>query len=133
MNASQISHLIDTKTFRETLPNTEVRYLYRDACNYKQSAQAVLEGALPLEQAIAVTSALDDNCWFVPSGVGLEDLQERFGTGWDKDADHLFHELVALSLTEAEATEQETAQTFHDRFLAADWAQDEASVMTRYA
>jgi hypothetical protein len=133
MTTQEIAPQIDQESFSGDGGNTEIGYLYRDADNYKQHATAVLPGALAFPEAMAIMAALDDGEYFVPSGVGLADLQERMRTGWDPRSDHPFHALTGIGLTADEPTETTTAAEFAERFLAADWKAEEARVSAAHA
>lgn len=83
--------------------NTAFHYLYRDASNYKAGRTVVLEGVPTPDDLDAVRAALSDGEWFIPSQVGLDDLQgelqaldseaSRNADGINED-DHLWHELT---------------------------------------
>ena len=55
--------------------NTEILYSYRDASNYKTHRYEILEGKINNEQIYAIISCLEDGELFIPSQVGLDDLQ----------------------------------------------------------
>lgn len=135
MDTNGISDLIDVESFATGGGGTEISYMYRDADNYKQTRTVVLAGAITLEQAAAVVGALDEGEWFVPSEIGLEDIQGNFtfGPDWDEQSDHPFHELTGIALTTAQPYGDMTAQEFHDRFVAADWKRGENRVMAEHA
>ncbi|MGA2186362.1 MAG: hypothetical protein ABSH47_25380 [Bryobacteraceae bacterium] len=87
--------------------NTRIRYLYRDAGNYKQFASVVLGGAITLQEAETITAGLESGEYFIPSQVGLPDLQPNMPSFPDHDADHVWHELdvhSGISLTADPAT-----------------------------
>lgn len=128
MTTDEISAMIDTETFAAGHPNTCLSYMYRDADNYKQYTQVVMAGALTLEQASAIMDGLDDDDGFVPSGVGLPDLQEQMVTGWDEQSDHPYHEIDGISLTTSEPTIVMTTAEFVALFAAADWEKEGARV-----
>ena len=111
-----------TRLAQDPTANTRLSYLYRDADNYKQAMSVVFKGPLSLEQAERLVQALDDEDGFVPSAVGLPDLQEGMSTPWDPEVDHPFHELDGLALTHEPATQEETAAAFLETFIAQDWA-----------
>ena len=75
--------------------NTRVEYLYRDADNYKQFASVVLSGEITPEERARIATALDNGEYFIPSQVGLEDLQTRMPFFPNPDSDHVWHELDA--------------------------------------
>jgi len=128
MTSTEISPVIETETFGQDHPNTRLDYMYRDADNYKQNAHVVMPGTLTLEQAIAIVDGLDDDDGFVPSAVGLDDLQERMSTGWDEQSDHPYHEITGISLTPQVPTVGMTAAEFVVIFAAADWSLEGARV-----
>jgi hypothetical protein len=65
--------------------NTKFNYLYRDAWNYKKFHSIILHGVIKLEQ---IEPFLRDQCFFIPSEVGLPDLQEEVF----KTYDHIWEE-----------------------------------------
>lgn len=74
--------------------NTRLSYLYRDASNYKQAASVVLAGPTGAADRALIASRLDQGEWFIPSEVGLRDLQRDFQSGNKLYADdHVWHEL----------------------------------------
>lgn len=87
------------------MKNTSISYLYRDANNYKASRRLVLKGCPQAEDLEVISAKLDEDLWFIPSQVGLEDLQgdlqqwddepDRFldEDGSLDDPDHAWHEL----------------------------------------
>lgn len=77
--------------------NTRFSYLYRDACNYKKFNDVVLSGIIKENQ---IESFLKDKLFFIPSEVGLPDLQDDF---FSVD-DHIWHEFEKIELTEEPAT-----------------------------
>ncbi len=92
--------------------NTQLWYMYRDGSNYKANETLVLEGECTFED---VKAFLDEGRWFIPSQVGLPDLQKKLyqydGPGED---DHIWHELDDgdFSLTDSEPTAPVTAADF---------------------
>jgi hypothetical protein len=80
--------------------NTRVEYRYRDAANYKQFASVVLGGEITPEERQRIRAALDGGEYFIPSEVGLTDLQPRMPAFPDPEIDHVWHELdVADGIT----------------------------------
>jgi len=101
--------------------NTSLSYMYRDASNYKASLDVVLEGTLTDQQKDAIKAKLEDGENFIPSQVGLEDLQPRL-TSFPSEDDHVWHELVGIEETEEEPTETMDAEEFHKNITAvAEW------------
>jgi hypothetical protein len=68
----------------------EVRYLYRDAGNYKFRGSFVVRGRLDVE---GVRPFLFDGAWFVPERIGLPPLRPSDTT---KD-DHWLHEFEEIT------------------------------------
>lgn len=74
--------------------NTRLSYLYRDASNYKQAAGVTLSGSASEADRALIDSRLDQGEWFIPSQVGLRDLQRDFQSGGNLyEDDHVWHEL----------------------------------------
>lgn len=115
------------------LANTALSYLYRDASNYKQHADVIFSGALTLDEAHQLLNAMDEEDSFVPSAVGLNDLQDMMCSDWDPEEDHPLHEIDGLALTDKQATETQTAQAFLNAFLNADWNAAADAVMAANA
>ena len=93
--------------------NTQISYMYRDASNYKQATTVIFPGTLEDKQSLL---NLED---FVPSAVGLEDLQHRFGP-WTED-DHPYHEITEITETDLPPTENMSAEDFSKMCREADW------------
>ena len=94
--------------------NTAIEYLYRDASNFKHTARIVLEGPMTDEDALMIRGKLLDGSYFIPSQVGLPDLQSyflRFGPYTEHD--HVFHELLDVEKT----SEAPTGPVSTDRLL----------------
>ncbi|MDX9972727.1 MAG: hypothetical protein RBU21_07050 [FCB group bacterium] len=95
--------------------NTKVSYLYRDACNYKTFHEVVLAGVIGEDD---IKPLLKDETFFVPSEVGLPDLQQAdFGVD-----DHIWHEIVSISKTDEEPSLSIRASDFLKRFRLASQA-----------
>lgn len=100
-----LPYFVHAPDFATPKRNTRVSYMYRDASNYKQHMEVVLEGAMTLEQAAAIDALLTgDDVDFLPLLVGLEPA------GWSSDGggshygdDHPWHELTMIEPTDAEA------------------------------
>ena len=87
-----------------TTMNTLLKYLYRDASNYKQHGSVVLEGAISLKD---IRTLLIDGEYFIPSQAGLPDLQQKFkdqGFEYPTEDDHAWHEIVSVRPTTKQAT-----------------------------
>lgn len=92
--------------------NTRFEYQYRDGHNYKQYNEVVIGGEFTLGQ---LRPYLYEGAFFVPSEVGLNDLQEEpYGA-----CDHVWHELVSAEPTEDVATVELRAKELVARFRAA--------------
>lgn len=75
-------------------PNTRFSYMYRDASNYKTGAELVLAGEVKPADRELIAERLDQGEWFIPSQVGLRDLQRDFNVeGALYEDDHVWHEL----------------------------------------
>jgi hypothetical protein len=112
--------------------NTRIRYLYRDAGNYKQHESCVLEGILSEGEIYAIRRCCDSE-GFIPSQVGLWDLQERMETevGY---ADHIWHEFDdpgAFEATEDIPTLKMTVQELLKEFKKARGRWDIHAAMER--
>lgn len=81
------------------MPNTKLEYMYRDADNYKVWRQVVLEGEISAEDMRKIGENLYDGEFFVPSAVGLDDLQSELGD-WDWQSDHPFHTIESIHSTD---------------------------------
>lgn len=107
--------------------NTDLSYVYRDADNYKQCERVVLTGTLTDLERATITSALLDGIYFVPSDVGLLDLQSRFADGWRTEVDHPWHELDmdAICTTTDAPTSDEDVHELAARFARVTWCASE--------
>jgi len=79
--------------------NTLLEYLYRDASNYKQHGSAVLRGNISLD---SIRHLLIDGEYFIPSQIGLPDLQYKFkeqGFEYPTEDDHNWHEIISMQPT----------------------------------
>ncbi len=105
--------------------NTCFSYLYRDASNYKKYSEVILSGSLKFEQILPF---LKDRIFFIPSEIGLDDLQ---GDEWSSD-DHIWHEIESIQLTANRPTINIDAKQLLKRFKATfknEW--NEYAVMKR--
>jgi len=89
--------------------NTRFSYLYRDACNYKKFNDVVLSGIIQEKQ---IGPLLKDKLFFIPSEVGLPDLQDDV---FSID-DHIWHELEKIELTEEPPTVEIDASLLIENF-----------------
>ncbi len=92
--------------------NTHIEYMYRDGGNYKLFNEVVLKGEVTLEQ---LQEHFYEGDFFVPSEVGLEDLQELPY----RECDHVWHEIVAVCPVKDSPTVELTASEFLARFVLA--------------
>jgi len=97
--------------------NTSIEYLYRDANNYKQYEEAILEGELTDEQKALILKHEDE---FIPSQVGLSDLQPRF-LSFPSSDDHVWHEMGRINGTHHEPNMPMTAAEFAEKFRGISW------------
>jgi len=91
--------------------NTEIEYCYRDACNYKKYNSVVLRGNLTYND---IEPFLHEGDFFIPSVVGLEDLQDEPFTV----NDHIWHGIYEISETKSipniKITSNELLQNFKE-------------------
>lgn len=111
--------------------NTQIEYMYRDGSNYKQWDIIVLEGEITDNEKNQIKNALDTEQYFIPSQVGLKDLQERMGdcgTGYPTEDDHVWHELDIedISLVNDKPTETFDIHELVKRFKGITWDIEEA-------
>jgi len=105
--------------------NTKFSYLYRDAWNYKKFHSIILSGFISLDK---IEPFLRDHTFFIPSEVGLPDLQEEVF----KSYDHIWYEIEAVKLTDEQSTAAINSSTLLANFKKAhklDW--NEAEVFER--
>jgi hypothetical protein len=104
--------------------NTRITYLYRDASNNKQSESVVVHGELSFG---ALEPYLDEDLYFIPDQVELEDLQTRFGGKLTSD-DHPWHELHEedVEQTDDAPTLTLTAEALLERFQQVQWDESAA-------
>lgn len=111
--------------------NTMVCYMYRDASNYKEAEAAVVEGdGITLEQLKACCdNSVGSEDGFIPSQVGLDDLQHRM-IKFPTEDDHVWHELELIKPTTENHNVELTAEQLLKNFqLAKDkWNVKEAMV-----
>jgi hypothetical protein len=103
--------------------NTSITYQYRDASNYKEFDAVVIGGSLSLND---IEEYLYDKEFFIPSEIGLKDLQPE---NLNQD-DHIWHEIVEISHTQEKPTVNITADKIISNFRKAslnEWNILEAS------
>lgn len=118
--------------------NTRISYIYRDASNYKAGSSVVVEGEINPEQIQIIASALDEGLYFIPSQVGLDDLQGQL-QGYDSvdeldedgvnPDDHPWHELHegGFESTNDQTTVALTVSELTESFRSATWDTASAS------
>ena len=95
--------------------NTQINYLYRDACNYKKFSSVTLSGEITEEQEAAIMGSLHDGEFFLPGQVGLPD-DNRYSGSVD---DHPWFELENIELTGREPTTGMTLEELVGKFREA--------------
>ena len=103
---------------QEAHRNTQIRYLYRDASNYKVENECVVTGTLTPEQIAQIMDCCDLGEYFIPSQVGLP--EQRFSQ-YDPAEDHCWFELAedGFEETAKPATVGISAQQLVENFSAA--------------
>lgn len=104
-------------------PNTRIEYRYVDAGGNKKYHHVVVAGHIQLSD---VARFLHDSQFFIPSQVGLEDLQHRWKR-WDVELDHVWHEFVEFMPTTRGPRASVTAAELIANFQKVCW--DEAAAM----
>lgn len=95
--------------------NVSFEYLYRDASNYKNWGEVVLETTSGLDVAELerqIQRALIDGQNFVAEDVGVPTL---YFAARDETIDHGWHEYAGLSWTDDTATQQGSIEQFISR------------------
>jgi hypothetical protein len=101
--------------------NTELHYTYVDASGYKQDKTVIIAGEVTPAQ---VEPYLAEGLYFIPSQVGLEDLQEGFlAYGPLGEDDHVWHTIEEgdITLTAQEPTMTITAGELLQAFAQGTW------------
>ena len=103
---------------QEAHMNTQIRYLYRDASNYKVKNECVVTGTFTQEQIAQIMGCCDLGEYFIPSQVGLP---ERRFDRYDPEEDHCWFELAedGFEETARPATVEISAQQLVESFAAA--------------
>jgi hypothetical protein len=104
------------------MPNTLIRYQYRDAANYKATSSVVFAGRPTDDELARLLANRDEGERFIPSQVGLQDLQLSFN-GRLQDDDHVWHELQAedVEATDEPPTDPRDIHQFAAEFTSAEW------------
>jgi len=97
--------------------NTKILYMYRDGGNYKQFDDVTVSGAIKFDD---IKDYLEDDEYFIPSQVGLYDLQPA---DWDDEIDHVWHEINIQDFkqTEERADINITAEQLIYNFKNVSW------------
>ena len=103
---------------QEAHMNTQIRYLYRDASNYKVENECVVAGTFTPEQIAQIMDCCDLGEYFIPTQVGLP--EQRFSK-YDPEEDHCWFELSedGFEETAKPATVGISAQQLVENFSAA--------------
>jgi hypothetical protein len=91
------------------MPNTLIRYMFRDNDNYKEYAEVIFNGAITDDERAALIGALEGQELFEPDNVGLESAR-----GWEDDCGHTANELLTdeITIVERPATDERTISEF---------------------
>jgi len=93
--------------------NTKIEYMYRDGSNYKEHEEVILQGKITNAEKKMIMDNLDGKEFFIPSQVGLDDLQSRM-INFPNEDDHVWHELnesdITLTQDEPTLTEMDVHQ-----------------------
>lgn len=104
---------------------TKISYEYRSAGGYGMQGNAVLAGEITPEEKEIILQKLENGEVFIPSQVGLSDLQEIYfeehGFSWDDDEDHVWHILKSIQLTDEKPTESMDVHELVRRFKEVEW------------
>jgi hypothetical protein len=92
--------------------NTSITYQYRDASNYKEFDTVIISGLLSIND---IEEYLYDKEFFIPSEIGLKDLQPD---NLNQD-DHIWHEILEISHTHDKPTVNITAEKIISNFRKA--------------
>lgn len=98
------------------MQNTKIKYLYRDASNYKVRNQCIVSGAITEEQKRHILDALLDGENFIPEQVDLP--AERFGSWTDDDTAFFELDECGFTLTDEDPTVELNIDKLVANFLA---------------
>lgn len=79
-------------------PNTALTYIYRDAGNNKSAERTVVFGGAVPDAEGTLRAALDSGEFFNARQIGLSEL---WGSSFDAELDHSWHEFVQIEVTGA--------------------------------
>ena len=96
--------------------NTKIRYLYRDADNYKVFNECIVQGEISEEQVCKILDCCDMGEYFIPGQVGLP---KRKFDEYDAESDHCWFELNRNGF---EYTDQPADTSLTARQLAENFA-----------
>lgn len=103
------------------MTNTLIDYMYRDAHNYKEYGQFVLEGELTGAEQNLLHEALGEQ--FLPAQIGLPALQPSN----NPDFDHIWHECLMVVSTIGGPSDPTTpAQEVFEKAMRIEWDEDAA-------
>ena len=102
--------------------STELFYQYRDYGGYKESETVVFPDDPKQEDIDLILRNLLDGEYFIPSQVGMADLQERLADGkpLGKD-DHVEHSIVKVGFTQLAPTTTIFFSDFAKLFASTQW------------
>jgi len=69
--------------------NTKIKYLYRDASNYKAWNEEIIAGEMTMDDVIRISHSLFEREYFIPRDVGLPETRI---TDYRTDDDHCWFE-----------------------------------------
>lgn len=97
--------------------STCIRYLYRDASNYKMPNEVIVPGRYTDEQIKMIIDCLDNGMYFIPNKVGFP--EKKFDT--ETEDDHPWFELNKLDFEDSAEAPQidKSPEEVVDLFLAA--------------
>ena len=110
------------------MSNTRIAYSYQDPSGNEVLESLVLVGRLTDADGAAIAKTLHQNQYFIPSQVGLENLQERLGREIAND-DSIWHrwEWRGMQDTEDAPTTDLLASTLVESFEYARWNELQAT------
>ncbi len=114
---------------------TLISYEYRDAANYKIEHEVIIRGRLcyhDIKPYLTVASCFipqvgsEDFLYFIPSQVGLEDLQTHMPGFPDLDLDHVWHRIIWVRQTDKKHSTEITANELKANFICVAWDENAA-------
>lgn len=101
---------------------TQLFYEYRDYGNYQESETIIFPDDPTQERFDLINSNLLDGEYFIPSQVGLEDLQERLADGKPLGRDdHVEHSILKVGFSELTPTTDQLFADFATAFSTTKW------------